>query len=92
LSSSNSSVNIGSMNVAPGPFCTLTHQCLLLLHQNSIANVIVWFISWIIVCAKGESTLWRGPKMLSHCTVFQGCPCLNFNHGNIIAYFSKFFA
>jgi len=27
--------------------------------------------------------------MLSHCTLFQRCPCLNFNHGNIRAYFSK---
>jgi hypothetical protein len=35
---------------------------------------------------------YRGPKMLSHCIVFQGCPCLNFNHGNIGAYFSKVFA
>ncbi len=26
--------------------------------------------------------------MLSHCTVFQGCPYLNFNHDNIGAYFS----
>jgi hypothetical protein len=32
-----------------------------------------------------------GPKMLSHCIVFEGCPCLNFNHGNIGAYFSNFF-
>jgi hypothetical protein len=28
--------------------------------------------------------------MLSHCIVFQGCPCLNFNHSNIGAYFSNF--
>jgi len=27
--------------------------------------------------------------MLSHCTIFQGCPHLNFNHGNIRTYFSK---
>jgi len=25
--------------------------------------------------------------MLSHCIVFQGCLCLNFNHSNIGAYF-----
>jgi hypothetical protein len=29
----------------------------------------------------------EGLKMLSHCIVFQGCPCLNFNHGNIGTYF-----
>jgi len=33
-----------------------------------------------------------GAKMLSHCNVFQGCPCLNFSHDNIGAYFSKLFA
>jgi hypothetical protein len=37
----------------------------------------------------GESTLQGGPKMLSHYIVFQGCPCLNFNHGDIGTYFSK---
>jgi len=39
----------------------------------------------------GESTLGGGggAKMLSHCIAFQGCPCLNFNHGDIGAYFSK---
>jgi hypothetical protein len=31
----------------------------------------------------GESTLEGGSKMLSHYTIFQGCPCLNFNHCNI---------
>jgi hypothetical protein len=80
------------INVAFGPFCALTHQRLLLLHKNSIANVPIWLISWIIICAKDESTLWGGPKLLSHCTVFQGCPCLNFNHNNIWANFSKLFA
>jgi hypothetical protein len=35
----------------------------------------------------GENTLQGGPKMLSHCTILQWCPCLNFNHGNIGAYF-----
>jgi hypothetical protein len=31
-----------------------------------------------------------GAKMLSHCIFFQGCPCLNFNHGNIGAFFPIF--
>jgi hypothetical protein len=34
-----------------------------------------------------EKHIMGGSKMLSHCTVFQGCPCLNSNHGNIGAYF-----
>jgi len=39
----------------------------------------------------GWKHITNGQKMLSHCTIFQGCPCLNFNHGNIKAYFSKNF-
>jgi len=37
-------------------------------------------------------THYGASKMLSHCIVFQGCPCLNFNHGNFQAYFPKIFA
>jgi hypothetical protein len=40
----------------------------------------------------GENTLQGGPKMLSHYIVFHGCPCLNFNHDNFGASFSKVFA
>jgi hypothetical protein len=49
LSSSNYSMNIGSINVAPGLIYAFACQCFLLLHKNSTANVPVWSISWIIV-------------------------------------------
>jgi hypothetical protein len=42
-----------------------------------------WKLIWVKTHYGG------GSKMLSHCIVFQGCPCLNSNHGNIKAYFSK---
>lgn len=41
LSSSNYSMNIGSINVALGLVYTFACQCLLLLHKNSTANVLV---------------------------------------------------
>jgi hypothetical protein len=50
LSSSNYSMNIGSINVALGLVYTFACQCFLLLHKNSTTNVFVWFMSWIIVC------------------------------------------
>jgi hypothetical protein len=34
----------------------------LLMHKNTIANVPLLFISWIIIHTKGESTLWGGQK------------------------------
>jgi len=40
-SSSNSSMHTESINVAPSHICSLTHQHCLLLHKNSIANVLI---------------------------------------------------
>jgi hypothetical protein len=48
-SSSDSSVHTGSTNVTPGHVCSLAHQRHLLLLKNSIANVPIIFMSWIIV-------------------------------------------
>ncbi len=48
-SSSDSSMNTRSTNVVPGPVCYLTHQLLLLLHKNSIVDVPLLYILWIIV-------------------------------------------
>jgi hypothetical protein len=44
LSSSNSSMNISSTDVAPGPFCSFTCQCLLLLFKYSIIVVPVIYM------------------------------------------------
>jgi hypothetical protein len=41
LFSSDSSMNIGFIDVAPDPIYFLTHQCLLLLCKNSTTNVLV---------------------------------------------------
>jgi hypothetical protein len=41
LFSSNSSMNIESINVVPSLVCSLTRQCLLLLHKNLIIDVSV---------------------------------------------------
>ncbi len=53
-----------------------------------------WFRLFLesMLSIEGEKHTTRGPKLLSCCNDFQGCPCLNFNHGNIGAYFSKLFA
>jgi hypothetical protein len=44
------SMNTKSTDVAFGISCWLTHQLLLHLHKNSITNVLVLYISWIIIC------------------------------------------
>jgi len=50
-------------------------------------------VAFISSHLSGDSTLrGGGGEMLSHCIVFQGCPCLNFNYGNIGTCFSKKFA
>ncbi len=50
LSSSDSSMNTRSTNVAPGLVYTLARQLLLLLCKNSTIDVLVLYILWIIVC------------------------------------------
>jgi hypothetical protein len=49
LSSFDFSMNIGSIDVAPGLVYSFAHQCHLLLLENSTANVPVVSMSWIIV-------------------------------------------
>ncbi len=62
LSSSDSSMNTQSINVALGFVYALTHQCLLLLRKNSTIDVPIWFISWIIVCANCIFSLYVFPS------------------------------
>jgi hypothetical protein len=59
-----------------------------------VDSYLLWNLDEIIQFAPiiGWKHTTRGPKTLSYCIVFQGCPCLNFNHGNIGAYFCKCFA
>ncbi len=47
--SSNSSMNTESIDVAFGPICSFAHQRFFLLCKNLTIDVIVIFISWIIV-------------------------------------------
>ncbi len=51
LFSFDSSMNIGFTNVTLSFVCSLTHQCLLLLRKISTANLLVIYISRIIICA-----------------------------------------
>ncbi len=51
LSSSNLSMNTRCTNVAPSPICSLARQFLLLLRKNSTIDVLVLYISWIIIYA-----------------------------------------
>jgi hypothetical protein len=59
--SSDSSMNIGSIDVTHGHVCSLTHQRLLLLCKNSIANVPIVSMSWIIICANYIFSLYAFP-------------------------------
>jgi hypothetical protein len=59
--SSDSSMNIGSIDVTHGHVCSLTHQHLLLLCKNSIANVPIVSMSWIIICANYIFSLYAFP-------------------------------
>jgi len=63
--SPNSSMNIGSTNVAPSLIYFLTHQCLLLLCKNSTIDVLVVPISWIIVYANCIFSLYTFPSTYS---------------------------
>ncbi len=51
LSSSNSSMHTGSINIAPGFVCSFAHQRHLLLRKNSTAYVLIVLMSWIIIYA-----------------------------------------
>jgi hypothetical protein len=62
LSPSDSSMHIGSIDVAPGPICPLTRQRRLLLLKNSTVNVRVVPMSWIIVCKNYIFTLYVFPS------------------------------
>jgi hypothetical protein len=42
--------SIKSIDVVLGHVYKLTHQHFLLLHKNSITDVLFWSISWIIIC------------------------------------------
>jgi len=50
LSSSDSSMYTKSIDVIHGPIYSLACHYLLFLCKNSITNVLVVFISWIIIC------------------------------------------
>jgi hypothetical protein len=58
LSSFNSSMHIGSINVALGHVCSLTCQRCLFLCKTSTIDVPVVFMSWIIICANYIFTLY----------------------------------
>jgi hypothetical protein len=59
--SSESSMFIESINVALSPPYTLEFQPLLRLRENSIIDVLVLYISWIIVCANYIFSLYTLP-------------------------------
>jgi hypothetical protein len=50
-SSYDSLMNIGSTDVTLGPICFHAHQLLLLLHKISTVDVLVLYVSWMIICA-----------------------------------------
>jgi len=61
-SSSNSLMNIRSIDVAHGIVCFFAHQLLLLLHKNSTSNVLVIYILWIIIGANCIFSLYTFPS------------------------------
>jgi hypothetical protein len=61
-SSANSSMNIGSTNVIPSLVYSLTCQPLLLMRKNSIVDVWVVSMSWIIVCTNYIFSLYAFPS------------------------------
>jgi len=62
LSSSNSSMHTGSIDVTHVHVCYFTRQHCLLLHKNSIANVLIISMSWIIIYANCIFTLYTFPS------------------------------
>jgi hypothetical protein len=60
-SSSNSSMNIGSIDVALGPIYFLARQLLLLMRKNSTIDVQVLYVTWIIICANYIFSLYAFP-------------------------------
>jgi hypothetical protein len=61
LSSFNYSMDTRSTNVALSPICSPIHQLLMLLCKNSIANVLILYILWIIICANYIFSLYVFP-------------------------------
>jgi hypothetical protein len=61
LFSSNSSMHTKSIDVAFGPICSLAHQHHLLLRKNWTIDVLVVFMSWIIICTNCIFTLYDFP-------------------------------
>jgi len=62
LYSFDSLIYIESINVTPSPVCSLACQRCLLMHKNSIVDVLVVFMSWIIVYANFIFTLYIFPS------------------------------
>ncbi len=60
--SSNFSMHTGSTDVAHSLVYFHTHQCCLLLHKNSTANVLVVSMSWIIICVNYIFSLYAFPS------------------------------
>jgi hypothetical protein len=61
-SSFDSSMNIGSIDVALNLVCFLGHQLLLLMCKNSTTDVPILYISRIIVCANYIFSLYVFPS------------------------------
>jgi hypothetical protein len=62
LSSFDSLMHTKFINVTPGHVCSRAYQCCLLLCKNSIANVVVISMSWIIVYANYIFSLYAFPS------------------------------
>jgi len=61
LSSFDSSINNRSSHVAHGLVYSLARQLLLFLFKNSTANVLILYISWIVICANSIFSLYTFP-------------------------------
>jgi hypothetical protein len=60
-SSSYSSMNTKSIDVAFGPICSLAHQCFILVHKNSTLDVPIISMSWIITYTNNIFSLYAFP-------------------------------
>ncbi len=62
LSSFDSSMHIGFIDVTYGPVYSLTCQCRLPLHKNSIVDVLIISMFWIIICTNYILSLYAFPS------------------------------
>jgi hypothetical protein len=65
LSSFNSSMHIEFINVTHGLVYSFAHQHHLLMCKKSIRDVLIIFMSWIIICTNCMISLYMFPSIIN---------------------------